>query len=897
MNLKKLSLLLSAVLAFVNVYAQPCTYGTPDPTYWTGADDFYFGFTIDRDTTDVDTAYFTQGVDTTIFMQYLLPKKQAVTSPVTGTATVNSVQILGVAGLPIGLNYTPDSVAAANNNTYYPQDYRYGAVTICGETFATPGLKVLTVTVEGCGSLSGISQCQNQTFPLFIRVLPGSSAGVISMTPPNGCEEANINFAKQIPDPNPNLFTTEYEWDFAGLDSADGPTASYFFDSPGVYPITLTQTIYEYYISEVSVTLSGGWWGDVEEAFASQDPEPYMYVNAGGAADLVGLTSNNPSGRSRTWTGLDIAISDTSISFNAFDEDGRCPLVCSQDDDLGTAISSIIPTTSSPTTTYGFIHNNFTGAFKVNKRVLQTTEYKDTVTIYDLSTTTISAPDGLDLCQGDSLLLDAGPGFDYYQWFRDTTQLFGADSQTIKVGVPGNYYVEVLEPGNICPGFSDTVEVIIEPVSTPIINISTDGSFLYVNNPDSFQVQWYLDSVAIPGEESDTFETLGSAGPFTVSFTNDIGCEVFSAPFEQCVEGVADLLQIDPLSCNCSANDGQSYNVTSSGFALKSGSDLAWAISPVSDGLLETDAQVAAAADNELVFLSNSDGSFDLDACNLGDLAEGTYYLTPFAIEAVVQDTVVWDTLEGCRPRLEICPDIIGDQGWSINPLVFTFPNGNTVNINDEFAFGNSINQALWDIAGGICFPLTSLYLGNPNGEWKIQATNNGTGAVTVTLPPFNVFVSGDTCNLISQDQMINFDPLEITLNPGESKTVTITVPPLPADFPTVQASCRAFGQPIEFQYNGNCTSVENIEGKLETFNVYPNPNNGNFVVEFELMQPEQIHLSLYNATGQTIARESWNGVSGSYRKSYNFDNLPAGVYLIQLNTASEQMTKKVIIQ
>ncbi|MEX2589607.1 MAG: hypothetical protein WD334_05325, partial [Chitinophagales bacterium] len=104
MNLKKLSLLLSAVLAFVNVYAQPCPYGTPDPTYWPGADDFYFGFTIDRDTTDTDTAYFTQGVDTTIFMQYLLPKKQAVTSPVTGTATVNSVQILGVAGLPIGLN-------------------------------------------------------------------------------------------------------------------------------------------------------------------------------------------------------------------------------------------------------------------------------------------------------------------------------------------------------------------------------------------------------------------------------------------------------------------------------------------------------------------------------------------------------------------------------------------------------------------------------------------------------------------------------------------------------------------------------------------------------------------------------------------------------------------------
>ncbi|MEX2589606.1 MAG: T9SS type A sorting domain-containing protein, partial [Chitinophagales bacterium] len=633
--------------------------------------------------------------------------------------------------------------------------------------------------------------------------------------------------------------------------------------------------------------------------------------NAGGAADLVGLTSNNPSGRSRTWTGLDIAISDTSISFNAFDEDGRCPLVCSQDDDLGTAISSIIPTTSSPTTTYGFTHNNFTGAFKVNKRVLQTTEYKDTVTIYDLSTTTISAPDGLDLCQGDSLLLDAGPGFDYYQWFRDTTQLFGADSQTIKVGVPGNYYVEVLEPGNICPGFSDTVEVITEPVSTPIINISSDGSFLYVNNPDSFQVQWYLDSVAIPGEEADTFETLGSAGPFTVSFTNDIGCEVFSAPFEQCVEGVADLLQIDPLSCNCSANDGQSYNVTSSGFALKSGSDLAWAISPVSDGLLETEAQVDAAADNELVFLSNSDGSFDLDACNLGNLAEGAYYLTPFAIEAPVIDSVFWNEdvdSNFCDASFEVCIGLSG-SGWKIDPLTIELPNGDVIDVIDALAqgvvpAGTPITPTLWSLATSqlgdpACLDLIDIigYYDNPNGMWRINIPNNGTGALNFNIDAFDIVVSADNCPDLTEDQIISMAGISGTVAPGETKTFNILVPPLPAGFPSIQPSCQAFGQPIEFQYNGNCTSVEDLQSSLETFSVYPNPNNGNFVVEFELMQPEQIHLSLYNATGQTIARESWNGVSGSYRKSYNFDNLPAGVYLIQLNTASEQMTKKVIIQ
>lgn len=902
-----------ALLAFISIdaFAQ-CPYGYPDPAVWGSPANTDFGFTQDSDVNDVDTAVFTQGVDSTIFMQYLLPKSQTITTPISGTATVTSVQILGVSGLPIGLSYRVDSIAELNNATYYPQDYRYGAVTLCGTTFGAPGLYILSVTVKGCGSLSGISQCQNQLVTLYLRVLPGSSSGVIAMTPPNGCETADVDFEKQIPDPNPNLFSTEYSWDFAGLGSAMGTNANFNFTSPGSYPITLTQTIYEYYISEISLTATGGWYSDIEEVSAAQSPELYMYVNAGASADLVGLASGNPSGNSQTWTGLSIAFADTVVSFNAFDEDQRCPIVCSQDDDLGIALATIIPTTTNPNTSYGFSAGNFIGTYKVAKRVLQTTEFMDTVVVYDLSTTTVQTPNGLEICNGDSVILDAGAGFDYYQWYVDSLPILsGGSNQTLLVGSAGNYYVEVLEAGNICPGFSDTVSVLNLPVSTPVINIGHDGTYLYVNNPDTFAVQWYLDSVAIPGEDGDTLETLGSAGPFTVSFTNSIGCSDFSAAYEQCIPGIANTISTDSLYCDCDQNLNQSYNVSASGFALKSGSELAWVITPVSDGLVETDAQVQTAADSGLVFVSNSDGSFDLDECNLDNLQPGSYYLTPIAVEALEVDSVYWTPdvdSNQCFASFEICIGLSG-SGWEINPLTIELPNGDVVDVIAALAGGivppgTPINEALWAVATSsfgnpLCIDLIDIlgYYDNPNGTWKVNIPNSGTGALNFNLSPFDIVVDADTCPFISQDQITSMPGISGVVAPGETRSFNIVVPPVPAGFPTIKPSCQAFGEPIEFYYKGKCTLGIDEVLSDSGFSVYPNPNNGEFRVEFELMQPKQITISLYNGTGQVIARESWNGLAGEYKKNYNLNDLPSGVYLLQLNTGDEQLTKKVIIQ
>lgn len=60
--------------------------------------------------------------------------------------------------------------------------------------------------------------------------------------------------------------------------------------------------------------------------------------------------------------------------------------------------------------------------------------------------------DSLEACLGDSLILDAGTGYDFYKWNT------GSDDQSIIVSKSGFYSVEVKEEGDVCIG-RDTVQV------------------------------------------------------------------------------------------------------------------------------------------------------------------------------------------------------------------------------------------------------------------------------------------------------------------------------------------------------------------------------------------------------------------------------------------------------
>lgn len=137
------------------------------------------------------------------------------------------------------------------------------------------------------------------------------------------------------------------------------------------------------------------------------------------------------------------------------------------------------------------------------------------------------------LCEGDSIILDAGEGYATYFWRT------GERRQTLKIGTPGIYSVQVSDTDG-CEG-SDTVEVYF--VETPALEISGDAracafstAIYNAENVSGYSYTWTCEGGEIKAEQGfSTTISWGGSGEGRVFLTaraDSAGCEVEAAPFE-----------------------------------------------------------------------------------------------------------------------------------------------------------------------------------------------------------------------------------------------------------------------------------------------------------------------------------------------------------------------------
>jgi len=89
---------------------------------------------------------------------------------------------------------------------------------------------------------------------------------------------------------------------------------------------------------------------------------------------------------------------------------------------------------------------------------------------------------------------------------------------------------------------------------------------------------------------------------------------------------------------------------------------------------------------------------------------------------------------------------------------------------------------------------------------------------------------------------------------------------------------------------------VEEIESLL-TFDIHPNPNDGNFTVDFEFASPENITITLYNVVGKQCFIKKVRHVSGRTALQIEAENLPGGMYLLEMRVNKQgSVIKKVVI-
>ncbi|MGL4599087.1 MAG: T9SS type A sorting domain-containing protein [Bacteroidia bacterium] len=85
-------------------------------------------------------------------------------------------------------------------------------------------------------------------------------------------------------------------------------------------------------------------------------------------------------------------------------------------------------------------------------------------------------------------------------------------------------------------------------------------------------------------------------------------------------------------------------------------------------------------------------------------------------------------------------------------------------------------------------------------------------------------------------------------------------------------------------------------ENLLLFTDVFPNPANANTTISYNLKTSGEVQINIYNILGESIQTQTINATSGKNQTTLNIENLPDGVYMIQIQIGTSIATKSLVI-
>lgn len=76
-----------------------------------------------------------------------------------------------------------------------------------------------------------------------------------------------------------------------------------------------------------------------------------------------------------------------------------------------------------------------------------------------------------------------------------------------------------------------------------------------------------------------------------------------------------------------------------------------------------------------------------------------------------------------------------------------------------------------------------------------------------------------------------------------------------------------------------------------------PNPNDGQFVLNYSLKENGETLVQLYDINGRQVFTKSFNGIPGTYAEQINISDEPKGVYFLSVIQNGKSFAKKVVVQ
>lgn len=98
------------------------------------------------------------------------------------------------------------------------------------------------------------------------------------------------------------------------------------------------------------------------------------------------------------------------------------------------------------------------------------------------------------------------------------------------------------------------------------------------------------------------------------------------------------------------------------------------------------------------------------------------------------------------------------------------------------------------------------------------------------------------------------------------------------------------------------CSKVKKTNFKvnnlaIDKFNIFPNPNDGQFNLSFDLESDANAMLRIFDLNGKVVYKERLKNLNGNYNKALDLSKNEKGVYFLNITQGKNSYNKKFIIQ
>lgn len=155
----------------------------------------------------------------------------------------------------------------------------------------------------------------------------------------------------------------------------------------------------------------------------------------------------------------------------------------------------------------------------------------------------------------------------------------------------------------------------------------------------------------------------------------------------------------------------------------------------------------------------------------------------------------------------------------------------------------------------------------------------------------------------IDQRTMVNSGLFDLVINEPQEIIVAYVVGRSSSPILSVANARANLDNVIELynnDFNMDLVSVDDQPMQVEGFQLeqnYPNPFNPTTSIEYSVFSKEFITIKVYDVLGKEVAQlVNEEKEKGNYKVSFNASNLSSGVYIYQLSTGSQLISRKMML-